>query len=186
MILQIYRETVTPGRESDYDALERDTAQNAARLGCPNPYLAAESLEGPMVVWWFNAYDTAAEQQRVAHSYMQNATLLAALERNSSRKAEFISNTSDVLAEYKPDASNGASWTPGDGRFLCIIETTSTVDARGAVFEAEDGTRFVVTACATRADAEKVRHPNRHLLRVKPAWSFPAPAWIGADREFWT
>jgi hypothetical protein len=185
MILQIYRETVTPGRERDYDALERDTATNAARLGCPNPYVAAESLRGPTVIWFFNAYDSAAEQRRGAHSYMHNAKLMAALARNSSHKAEFTGNTSDVFAEYRADASKGATWAPGLGRFLCIVEITSNADARGAVFDTADGARFVVTAWTTRDAAEQVEHPQGHLLAVKPSWSVPAPAWVAADREFW-
>ena len=185
MILQIYRETVTRGRESDYDAIERDTARNAARLGCPNPYLAAEALRGPQVVWWFNAYDSPAEQRRVAQSYMHNAKLMALLARNSSHKAEFTSDTSDVFAHYRPDASGGVSWTPGLGRFLCVVVTKADNTGRGAVFETEDGTRYIVTACTTREAAEKSVKPGTHVLKVRPDWSFPSPAWVAADQEFW-
>ena len=184
MILQIYRETVATGREADYDALEQDTAQHAARLGCPNPYLAAESLRGPKVVWFFNAYDSASEQRRVAQSYMRNARLMAALARNSSHKAEFTSETSVVFAHYQPDAGSSA-WSPGQGRFLRIIEAKTAGRADGAVFETDDGTRFVVTACATREDAEKSADARTHVLAVRPSWSFPAPAWIAADKNFW-
>ena len=185
MILQIYRETIAPGREGDFDSIERDTARNAARLGCPNPYLAAEAMRGAKVVWWFNAYDSTADQRRVAQSYMHNAKLMAAMARNSSHKAEFTGDTSDVFAHARPDASGGLSWTPGLGRFLCVIETKGSENARGAVFETDDGTRFIITACTTREAAEKSAKPQTHVLKVRPEWSFPSPAWVAADKEFW-
>jgi hypothetical protein len=186
MILQIYRETVLPGREADYDLVERETAKNAARLGCPNPYLGAESLRGPKVVWWFNAYESPAEQRRVAESYMRNAKLMDALARSSSHKAEFTSDTSDVFAHYQPEVSSGVSWSPGQGRFLRIVETKAVGKAAGAMFETEDGTRFIVTACSTREDAEKSADAKTHVLAVRPAWSFAAPTWVAADKDFWT
>jgi hypothetical protein len=185
MILQIYREDVLPGCEPGYDVLERDTATNAARLGCPNPYLGAESLNGPKVVWFFNAYDSVAEQRRVADSYLHNAKLMAALARNNSRKAEFTGTTSDVFAHYRPEASGGVSWSPGQGRFLRIVETKTANGATGAAFETAEGTRFIVTACLARADAEKDAGVDTHVLMVRPEWSFAAPAWVAADREFW-
>jgi hypothetical protein len=185
MILQIYRETLLPGGEPGYDALERDTAINAARLGCPNPYLGAESLTGPKVVWFFNAYDSLAEQRRVADRYLHNAKLMATLARNSSRKAEFTGTNSDVFAHYRPDASNGVSWSPGQGRFLRIVESKTGTGAMGAVFETGEGTRFIVTACLTRADAEKDATVDTHVLGVRPDWSFADPAWVAADKDFW-
>lgn len=185
MILQIYRETVAPGREADYDALERETAKNAARLGCPNPYLGAESLRGPKVVWWFNAYESPAEQRRVAEGYMRNAKLMAALARSSSHKAEFTSDTSDVFAHYRPEASGGNSWSPGQGRFLRIVETKAATGATGAVFETDDGTRFIVTPCVAREDAEQSDDAKTYVLAVRPSWSFAAPAWVAADKDFW-
>jgi hypothetical protein len=185
MILQIYREAVLAGREAEYDAIEQDTAKNAARLGCPNPYLGAESLSGPTVLWFFNAYDSVAEQRGVSQSYMRNAKLVAALARNSSRKAEFTGATSDVFAHYRADAGRGASWSPGQGRFLRIIESKAAKKADGAVFETDDGIRFIVTACLTRDDAEKDADAETHVLAVRPSWSFAAPAWIAADEKFW-
>jgi hypothetical protein len=185
MILQIYRETVASEREAEYDALERETAKNAARLGCPNPYLGAESLRGPKVAWWFNAYDSPAEQRRVAESYMRNAKLMAALARSSSHKAEFTSDTSDVFAHYRPEASGGTSWAPGQGRFLRIVETKTASAFGGAVFQTDGGARFVVTACETREQAEHDADGDAHVLAVRPMWSVPAPAWVAADREFW-
>jgi hypothetical protein len=65
-ILQIYREPLKPGSEATYDTLERQQARISSRLGCPHPLVGAESLTGHREVWWFDGYESADEQQRVA------------------------------------------------------------------------------------------------------------------------
>ena len=45
-ILQIHREALKPGSEAVYQDIEEDTARLQAKLGCPHPYLAIESLTG--------------------------------------------------------------------------------------------------------------------------------------------
>ena len=185
MILQIYRERVLPGREADFAAIEEDTARLAATLGCPNPYFAAETVTGPKVVWWFNAYESPLAQRKVAESYMKNAKLMDLLQRNSAHKADFTSDQSDTFAHDRPVLSNGPSWTPGHGRFLRVTETKDKTKAAGAVFETDDGRRFVVAAFNTREEAAKGADANTQILAVRPSWSFPAKEWIAADPEFW-
>src|SRR5689334_16593057 len=82
-ILQIYRESLRPGSEAAYCAIEEDTARQAATLGCPHPYLGAESITGSREVWWFNGYESPAEQKQVYDDYAKNMRLMAALQQNS-------------------------------------------------------------------------------------------------------
>jgi hypothetical protein len=184
MILQIYREHVKTGCEADYASLEQDTARIAMTLRCPNPYLAAESLTGPKAVWWFNAYESPEAQKRVALDYMKNAELMDRLQRNSSRKVPWTYDASDMFAYLRPQLSAGASWEPGQGRYLSITEGTGADQPEGTVFETAEGLRFVIAAFATRADAS-AHSPRAHLLAVRPEWSFPSRRWIDADPQFW-
>ena len=184
MILQIYREHVKAGCEADYASLEQETARIAMVLRCPNPYLAAESLTGPKVVWWFNAYESAEAQKRVALDYMKNAPLMDQLQRNSARKVPWTYDASDVFAYLRPQASTGAAWEPGQGRYLSITESNGSDRTVGTMFETPDGLRFVIAAFATRGEAN-VHSPRAHLLAVRPEWSFPSRQWIDADPQFW-
>ncbi len=183
MILQIYREHLKTGCEADYAALEQETARIAMTLRCPNPYLGAESLTGPKVVWWFNAYASADAQKRVALDYMKNPQLMDHLQRNSARKLAWTFDASDVFASMRPQLSRGATWQPGQGRYLSITESGSEQTA-GTVFETPDGVRFAVAAFATRVEAG-AHSPRAHVLAVRPEWSFPAREWIDADPQFW-
>jgi hypothetical protein len=187
-ILQIVREPLQPGSRAAYAAIEEDSARAAATLGCPHPYLGAESVTGSPEVWWFNGFDSRVEQTQVAADYAKNAPLMAALQQNSARKASLTLAPIEALATFRPELTVGAPWIPGAGRFLVIVVTTGE-SAAGTAFETADGVRFIVTPAQTRdaADAIQARAAaaESYLLAVRPSWSFPAKQWIAEDPGFW-
>jgi hypothetical protein len=190
-LLQIVREPLKPGSEAAFSAIEEDIARAAAAHGCPHPYLGTESLTGPKEAWWFNAYESPAEQKRVADAYAANAPLLAAMQTIGKPKASLTLAPIEVVATYRRDASAGAPWRPGQGRYLVIVAVPPGQPGslpRGTVFGSPDGTRFVVIAFQARQQAEAAHAsagPNATLLAVRPSWSFPSPEWVAADKEFW-
>jgi len=186
-ILQIYREPVKPESEAAYDEIERDIARTAAALGCPNPYLGAESLIGPKVIWWFNGYESADQQKHVYDAYANHAPLMAALQQSSARKAPLTLAPIEVLAHYRPDLSLAGTWALGQGRFMRITVGKSSGGGAGIVFDAPDGSHFTFTAARTREQAEAggVAWSETHILAVRPQWSFPAAEWVESDPDFW-
>jgi hypothetical protein len=187
-ILQVYREPLRPGGEAAYAAIEEETARFSAALGCPHPYLGAESLTGPKEVWWFNGYMSPAEQSQVYDDYARNTRLIAALKQSSEKKASWTLAPIEVFANYRPDLSVGAPWLLGHGRFLVITLTTSSLVTAGSVFEAPDALRIIVTSARTREEADAAKAlagPESNIFGVRPSWSFPAKEWIAADRVFW-
>jgi hypothetical protein len=187
-ILLICREPLKPGRESAYSAIEEETARSAVALGCPHPYLAAECLTGSAEVWWFNGFESAAEQAHVADAYAKNEQWMAALTQNSARKSDCTLALIEALATYREELSAGSRWSPGAGRFLVITMTGSGAPTSGTVFETADGLRFIVTPAPTRevADARRaIAGAESRVLAVRPRWSFPAAEWVAADPEFW-
>jgi hypothetical protein len=187
-ILQIHREALKPGSEAAYHAIEEDTARICEALGCPHPYLGAESLTGPKEVWWFNGYESSAEQRQVYDEYAKNTQLMAALQESSQRKESLTLQPIEVFANYRPDSSDGTPWMLGRGRFLVITVTKSDRQMTGSVFESLDGTRYVITSAQTReqADAAVVAAgPESTIFGVRATWSFPAKEWTAADPLFW-
>jgi len=190
-ILQIVREPLKPGSEAAYDAIERDQARISKAFGCPHPYLAAESLTGSKEVWWFNAYESEDDKQAVYEAYAKNAPLMAALQKNSAAKTNLTLPPVEIFARYRSHAGAGDPWTGGPGRFLVIAVTQDDRIIDGTVFEAADGTRYVVRAARARAEAEAeaVRTPvgpEATVFAIRPDWSFPDASWIAADPSFWT
>jgi hypothetical protein len=187
-ILQIHRERIKDGYEGAYLEIEADTARLCAELGCPHPYLGIESLTGPKEVWFFNGYESWAEQKQVVDDYAKNTRLLAALEKNSKRKATLTEQPVSVFANYRQDLSRGRPWALGQGRFLVIVVIKNHREVSGTVFEAADGTRFVVMSAETRGEADVMATstgPEPTVFAVRPSWSFPAGEWIARDSEFW-
>jgi len=187
-ILQIHREPLKPGSEAAYQEIEEDTARICAQLRCPHPYLGIESLIGSREVWFFNGYESPAEQQQVVDDYATNAPLLAALKRNSRRKASLTGEPVGVFANYRKDLSRGVPWILGQGRFLVITVTKSHPRIDGTAFEAADGTRFIVLPVQTRSEADAAAAaagPESRVFAVRPSWSLPAKEWVAADSEFW-
>jgi hypothetical protein len=187
-LLQIVREPLRPGSEAAFHAIEEERARISAALGCPHPYLGAESLTGSKEAWWFNGYETPAEKEQIYDAYAKNTPLLEAFQQSAEPKANLTFEPIEVLASHRPDWSVGAPWRLGHGRFLVITVTRSNRRITGTVFEDPDGTRYIVTSAQTRLEADAARAlagPESNILAVRPSWSFPAKEWVSADSQFW-
>jgi len=186
-ILFIAREPLVAGRENAYREIEEETARLSARLGCPHPYLAMESLTGEKEIWWFNGFDSPQDQRLVAEAYEKNAPFSAALKRNRDRKAAVTGKVIEVVAKYRPDLSSSVPWILGHGRFLVIAVTKDRPSSAGTIFEAADGTLFVFAPARTRKQADRLAAsiPGSILVVVRPSLSFPAKDWVAADPRFW-
>jgi hypothetical protein len=120
--------------------------------------------------------------------YASSTRLMAALQSTSKTKESLTLKPIDVIATYRSDLSGGMPWLLGHGRFLVITLTESSRHSAGTVFEAPDGTRFIVTSAQTRQEADAARAlagPEANIFAVRPSWSFPAKEWIAADPLFW-
>ena len=186
-ILLIAREPLVAGRENAYREIEEETARLSAKLACPHPYLAMESLNRPKEVWWFNGFDSPEDQRQVGEAYKKNAPLFAVLKKNSDRKAPLTGKVIEVVAQYRPDLTRGAPWILGHGRFLVITVTKDRPSSSGTIFQAADGTFFVFSPAGTRRQADRLAAsiPGATVVVVRPSFSFPAKDWVAADPRFW-
>jgi hypothetical protein len=187
-ILLVFREPLKPGLEAEYKAIEDETAQACVELKCPHPHLALEPLTGPREVWWLNAFESDADRLRVEDAYAKNRPLMAALERNSKRKAAVTEPFVSAFVKYRPDLSRGTPWTLVGARFLVVTVTRQDSRAEGSVFDAPDGSRYILKPVKTRhqADAEATRAGQEaRVFAIRPYWGLPAKAWLEADPDFW-
>jgi hypothetical protein len=186
-ILLIAREPLLAGHENKYRKIEEETARLSAKLRCPHPYLAMESLTGPKEIWWFNGFDSPEDQRRVAEAYEKNAPFSAALKNNAERKAAVTGKVVEVVTKYRPDLSSGIPWILGQGRFLVIAVRKDRRSSGGTVFQAADGTSFVFLPARTRKQADHLAAsmPRSTVLALRPSLSFPAKDWVDADSRFW-
>ena len=186
-ILQIYQEPRRAGTRAAYDKNERMLARAAREFGFPHAYLGIEALDGAEEVWWLNGYDSEEEPQQVTNAYEQNAPLRAAFERLGAKKAPLLLQPTNVFARYREALSRGAPWTLGRGRFLTVRVSKDESPFEGAVFEANDGTKFSFSPAKTHrhAAALAASAPDARVFAVRPYWSKPAEEWVTADPQFW-
>ena len=185
--LYVYRDFLKPGSDAAYRKIEIDAARVCAEMKCPHPYIGIESLTGPKEAWWLNGFRSDAEEQQVAAAYANNTKIRDALALIAKRKEALITKPLETSTSYRPEASHGRPWHVGAGRFLVITVTRSRRAMDGTVFEALDGTRYVIRPAHTREEAEALarRIAETKVFAVRPYWSMPAEEWIAADPEFW-
>jgi hypothetical protein len=106
-LLLIVQEQLRPGSDTAYAKIERHAASVCARLSCPNPYLAAESVTSPKEVWWFNAFASVAEKERVERALMDE------LQKVIRQKETLAHEAVTFLATYRADLSTDCSWRVG-------------------------------------------------------------------------
>ena len=186
-LLQIVREAIKPGGEAAYEAIESDTAAACATLKCPHPHLALEPSVGPREVWWFNGFESEFQRLQVSSAYERNLPLMKVLARNSKEKSKYTGEIIDSILTYRPDLGRGAHWNLSGARFIVVTIVRGAIDTDGSVFEAPDGTYFVVHPVRNADDEERLaRDPRAIVLAIRASWGMPAAEWIDADRDFWS
>ena len=187
-ILQIFRDWPRPGREAEFRAVEEDAARACAELGFPHAHLAMESLSGPQEVWWLNAFESEADRQQVTRAYERNAPVVRALEQIGRRRQDLVGPPLDVLAQYRPDLSQGGTWHIAGARFFVTKVTRDDTGIAATVFEAPDGARYALRPARAEEDARRQAGDwgtGATIFAVRPYWGMAAKEWIAADPDFW-
>jgi hypothetical protein len=182
----IYRDSVKGGIESKYRVIENEGAQVCADLGCPNPYLGMESLNGPHEAWWLNTFATAADTARVSKIYATDRALSAALAAVAQRKAALIGTPVQGFAVSRPDLSGGPRWSAVGARYIVVTITRDHRPAKGSAWMMADSMVYILQPVRSYREAEVlIRGNGARIFAIRPSWSMPAPAWVAADPEFW-
>ena len=185
--LLIVRERLRLGTEDAYDRNERQLAAACATLKCPHPYLALADTTRPRDVWWLNAFASLEEKDSVDASYACNEPLMAAMTPLSKRKEDFRESLTSTMTAFRRELSTSTLRLDG-ARFLIITTAHDDRATAGAVFQADDGRRFVIASASEHGVAEDLGSrmgPGATFLAVRKEWSFPDEAWVAADAGFW-
>jgi hypothetical protein len=104
-IINVYREEVKPGRMSAYVRIEEDAARFCAKAGCPNPYLAINSITGPREVWWINGFDSTEAMEKVWQAYAASVEISRELNAVDESKADLAFPATNLMARFRPEMS---------------------------------------------------------------------------------
>lgn len=133
-ILQMYREELKPGKEAQYFKIETEAAARCRETPCPQPYLTVSSFTGPGQVWYLNSYDSFAAMEKIAQAYAANSALAAYLDRVRQSKEGMVTQQDNVLAQYRPDLSQGEGLGIAGARYF-LIEVVQVRPGHGEEYE---------------------------------------------------
>jgi hypothetical protein len=183
-VLQITIERVHPGGEARYSELEERMAESCMRLGCPNSYLALESIDAPKEVWWFVEHAAEADIERLGRAYAANPPLLDALNALAAQKKDIVDPPVEHITKYRAEQSAPGPWRVGSESYAVI----ATGARAGAVFESAQHALFTIVSAAALDDANAAAAklgPSARIFRVRPTWSRPEDIWVAANPELW-
>jgi hypothetical protein len=119
-ILQVFRESIRPGKESQYVRAEIEVAATLARLGFPHNYLTVSAVTGASDVWIFNGFDSYADVDQTGAAISSKPELLAAFDRHMASKDGLVIEGRSIFAHHRDDISSGRGLSGSRPRFFSI------------------------------------------------------------------
>lgn len=118
-ILQIYRDSVKPGKMAEYTRVEGEAA-NACFRANTWPYFAAQSITGPEEVWFVSGFDTYAAMEKSAEPFARNAALGAELGKITEGKANLVSEPHTIFFRYRDELGRNNGLVRPGARFFTL------------------------------------------------------------------
>ncbi|HEV8145494.1 MAG TPA: hypothetical protein VGP79_03900 [Bryobacteraceae bacterium] len=119
-ILQIFRETVRPGRENAYVKNEIEIAAAMARLDYPSRYLTVSAITGINDIWVLNGFDDYAQVDQTGVEIAKNPSIMESIGRIMDSKDGLVNEGRTIFAHYREDMSQGRGLSGPRPRFFSI------------------------------------------------------------------
>jgi hypothetical protein len=165
-VIQIYRETVKPGKTAAHEKVEAGWPRAFAKANSPTHYLAMTSVSGPTEAWFITGYGSLAAWEKDTQDNEKNPALSAELQRLSAEDGDLLSEGRSIVATYEPDMSYRANGINiGEMRYFYV--TTMRI---------RPGSSFSDMNKITLAAHEKANIPERwavfHVTYGMPSGTF--------------
>lgn len=104
-VLQIFVESVKPGKGAAHEKVEIGWPQAFRKAKWPTRYLAMTSVSGPGEAWFMSGYDSYEAVGTDQRNVDKTPVLARELERLSQLDGELLSGTRSLIALYRPELS---------------------------------------------------------------------------------
>jgi hypothetical protein len=119
MILNIYRETIRIGKNAAHEANEQAWAGMLAKAQWPTGWLGTTAISGSNEAWYFTGYPSWEAFEKDTNA-KEAAEALADTKKYSALDGELLTNTSQIIARYRPGMSYKANVNLGNMRYFSI------------------------------------------------------------------
>ncbi len=135
-LLQIYRETVKPGRNMAHEKLEAGWPKAYRASKSPAHYLALTSITGQNEAWYVSGYDSYEAWEKQTKAEQADATLSAEITRLSTADGEMLESWRSVTATFREDLSLRPALNMGSYRYMNVITIRVRPGLQGKFIEA--------------------------------------------------
>ncbi len=153
-VLQIYHESVKPGRGLEHAKLEATFTNIYKKANPQHYYLAANAMTGPMETWFFVAFKDMEDAEKAEANVVAHKSVQAELERLSVNEAPLLNGVTSEFAFYEPDLSYRPEFNLGEFKYF----TVDTIHIRSGQYD-----KFVAYLKAVKAAHEKA-NMDEHMV----------------------
>jgi hypothetical protein len=123
-VLQIFIESVKPGKGAAHAKVEAGWPQAFRRAKWPSHYLAMTSMTGPSEAWFLSGYDSFAAWEADGKHMDETPALLQEVQRLGVQDGELLSGTKGIVAVYREDLSYRPNIKLGEMRYFTVSTYT--------------------------------------------------------------
>ena len=164
-VLNIYRETVKPGKGVEHDAHEVAWSKANIAAKHPVPMLAIRAMSGVQESWYMTAFPTWEAYEKATKMVEADPTLAAIDAKYSAKEGEYLADARGMILRQRVDLSYGPPINLGAMRYMTVTRTTVRP---GHVPEFEENRKLV-----------KAAHEAAHLSDGYSIWEATSGAPAG-------
>lgn len=167
-ILQIYVESVKPGKTAAHEKIEVGWPAAFAKAKWPSHYLGMTSMSGLPEAWFVAPYESFAAVETDQQSVGKNPTLAKELDRLATADGDVLTGTRSIYARYRPELSYKPEVEIGKMRYLSFTIVTLKPGYDSAF---ADNRKLIV-------DAHVKAGLEDHFAVYEVVTGIPAPAYL--------
>lgn len=131
-VLEIIREEVKTGKTAAHDKHEAAWL-HAMLANHYNSYgLTISSVTGPSEEWFLIGHDSFADWEKGGEAMMKNAALRDIMTSYGEKDADYISESSTLLARYRPELSYKPDFNVGEYKYFSVAIVRARMGSDGA------------------------------------------------------
>lgn len=123
-VIQVFRETVKPGKNVAHDLNEEAWARALVAAKAPNGYLAMSAMSGAPENWYISAYDDWGAFEAANRATEASPALTAIGKRYSAMESEMLSDGRAMLLTIRADLSFGPPADLAASRYFSVTRVT--------------------------------------------------------------
>lgn len=167
-ILQIFVESVKPGKGVAHEKLEVGWPQAFRKAKWPTHYVGMTSMSGPSDAWYVAGYESFAALETDQQNIAKNPTLSRELERLATADGDMLSGTRGIYARYRPELSYRPDVDVGRMRYVSF----TTITLKPGYDSAFVDTRKLVLDAHVKANLDE------HYAVYEVGTGIPGPAYL--------